>query len=297
MSLPNSPPSYVGRFAPSPSGNLHFGSLITALSSYLQARTENGRWWLRVDDLDTPRNVPGATAAIQRCLEAHALHWDSIYYQSEHIPDYLENLQRLQAQRRVFACQCSRKTVLAAGGVYPGTCRDKQLPWQGNALRLRNDSTSGQLNDALLGLIDSDDPMINDDFILRRRDGIIGYHLASVTDDINMGVTQVVRGADLLLPSICQLSLYKQLDGTAPEMLHLPVACFADGRKLSKQNHAPELKSQQAPLNLLEALRYLGQRPPSELLPCSAQAVIDWALAHWNPEAIPVKTEINLTSL
>jgi glutamyl-Q tRNA(Asp) synthetase len=297
MTLPNNSRTYVGRFAPSPSGNLHFGSLVTALTGYLQAKTQHGRWWLRLDDLDTPRNVPGADTAIQRCLESHALYWDHIYYQSKHLNDYHQNLLKLHTQERVFACACSRKQVMASGGVYSGTCREKHLSWDNHALRLRNDVQAGHLNDAVLGIIDSGDPLVSDDFILRRRDGIIGYHLASVTDDINMGVTEVVRGADLLLPSICQVTLFTLLQREAPDMMHIPVVCFLDGRKLSKQNRAPQLDPDVAAENLYNALMFLGQEPAAELKHCSAKEVMSWALMHWRSERIPAKTKINLLSL
>lgn len=284
--------SYIGRFAPSPSGNLHFGSLVTALASYLQTRSMRGYWWLRIDDLDTPRNVAGAADAIQACLKLHGLLWDDLYIQSEHLDDYQKKLQQLADKQLVFPCNCSRKIVQEAGGIYPGTCRDKNLSGEQCALRFRNEAVSGTIDDLILGRYESRDDAVGDDFILLRRDGIYGYHLASVTDDINMGVTEIVRGADLLLPSICQTQLFSSLGANIPSMLHIPIACYQDGRKLSKQNRAPELDNTKASENLWLGLRYLGQNPPDIIRTATPEDILIWGREHWQIDRIPAKTSI-----
>lgn len=285
---------YIGRFAPSPSGNLHLGSLITALASYLQAKSKNGLWLLRIDDLDTPRNVRGAESAILKTLESHGLFWDQHYRQSERLDRYEANLQRLINANLVFACECTRKILAGFGGVYPGSCRNKSLPTPGHALRFRNDADSLRIEDSVFGIREESSDAARDDFVLRRRDGIYGYHLASVSDDIDMGITEVVRGADLFFPSLCQSALFDALEARIPAMLHVPVASSAVGKKLSKQNHAPAVGHQQATGNLIMALRFLGQAVPGELSRSSVEIVMQWAQLNWQPSAIPAKTEIIL---
>lgn len=283
---------YRGRFAPSPSGNLHFGSLVTALASYLLARQANGQWLLRIDDIDTPRVKPGASESILGTLEAHGLLWDeAVYYQSEHIDRYEHCLRQLQQQNNCYFCDCTRQAIKARAPHYDGYCRHRQLSGRDCAVRLKNPAESLVLHDVLLGDIQLPKEVTNEDFVLRRRDAIWGYHLVAVLDDLNQGITQVVRGADLLLPSACQLVLYKLIRKAPPSFLHIPVAVSAPGKKLSKQNHSPELDNRRANDNLLQALAYLGLKTPSPLHGAPCSELLLWAEAHWQVDNLSKTSE------
>ena len=284
--------NYRGRFAPSPSGNLHFGSLVTALASYLIAKQQGGKWLLRIDDIDQPRVKPGATANILKTLEAHGLCWDEPeYYQSQHLDYYREVLSQWQQQSWCYFCDCTRKAIKARGSLYDGHCRERQLQQDGCAIRIKNPGQSLALADARLGQVDVPADVINEDFVLQRRDGIFGYHLVAVLDDLRQGVTQVVRGADLLLPSACQLVLYRVLQQPAPSFLHIPLAVSAPGKKLSKQNHSPELDNTRVDDNLLAALQFLGADVPQSLCGAGKDSLLNWALQHWNIDNLPPSLE------
>ncbi|MCC2606645.1 tRNA glutamyl-Q(34) synthetase GluQRS [Planctobacterium marinum] len=287
---------YRGRFAPSPSGNLHFGSLVTALASYLIAKKQQGTWLLRIDDIDQPRVKPGATDSILKTLEAHGLYWDEpVYYQSQHLDYYRETLTRWQQQGYCYYCDCTRQAIKARGTLYDGFCRARKLSQPGCAVRIKNPGQSLALNDARLGQIQVPDEVINEDFVLQRRDGIFGYHLVAVLDDIQQNVTQVVRGADLLLPSACQLVLYNLLHHPTPSFLHIPLAVSSPGKKLSKQNHSPELDETQVQQNLCSALDFLGADIPPELLRTDKDRLLNWAVQHWNPDNLPSTLEKKVT--
>lgn len=286
------PERYRGRFAPSPSGPLHFGSLVTALAGYLRAKSQRGVWLLRIDDIDPPRQPEGAVDSILRCLEAHHLHWDgSVYYQSQQAQRYHQILDWLQQQGLSYACQCTRKTIKASGGRYLGTCRDLNLPTPDHAIRLNNKQGYPQFQDNLLGAISIPQDVASEDFVIHRKDGLFAYHLASVVDDIHLGISEIVRGADLLYPSACQLSLYHTLGVTAPQYLHLPLAVTANGLKLSKQNHAPALQVSAAGPNLLAAMAFLGLAPPAELQGATVATILDWGLENWQLRKVPKLTE------
>lgn len=221
---------YVGRFAPSPTGRLHFGSLIAATGSYLQARSQGGRWLVRIDDLDPPRQQPGASAHILRTLEAYGLHWDGeVVYQSRRTSVYLHALEKLLDTGHAYHCDCSRKDVDARGRigpfglVYPGTCRARGLSsGRGRSLRLRTHDRPISFDDALQGHYGQRLESEVGDFIVRRADGLIAYHLAVVVDDAAQGVTQVARGADLLDSTPRQIHLQQLLGLPTPDYLHLP---------------------------------------------------------------------------
>ncbi len=281
----------VGRFAPSPSGPLHLGSLVAAVGSYLFARAAGGRWRLRIDDLDPPRVVPGAAAQQLRALEAYGLHWDGpVVYQSRRGEAYAAALERLAAAGHTFPCACSRAQVRAAGGVYPGTCRNGLPPGRrGRSLRLRVPEQPVAFLDRLRGPQRQDLARLGGDFVVRRADGPYAYPLATVVDDAAMGVTQVVRGGDLLAATGRQVWLARCLGLPVPDHAHLPLVATAAGEKLAKGSGAPPLplESPARERTLHRALALLGAAHP-ELPPEAPVAEqLAAALARFRPERIP----------
>ncbi|MCI4187208.1 tRNA glutamyl-Q(34) synthetase GluQRS [Dickeya dianthicola] len=295
--MPESRP-YVGRFAPSPSGDLHFGSLIAALGSYLQARACRGRWLVRIEDIDPPREVPGAAARILSQLEQYGLRWDGdVVYQSRRHDLYRAVLADLQRQGKCYYCTCTRQRLQQIGGHYDGHCRDRGLPPNQAALRLRQSQPVLHFHDRLRGQIDADPMLAREDFIIHRRDGLFAYNLAVVVDDHCQGVTEIVRGADLIEPTVRQLSLYQQLDYPAPAYVHLPLALNADGNKLSKQNHAPALPDGDPRAVLAQALTFLRQPLPAHWRDLSRDALLAWAVAHWSLATVPVGAALTSTEI
>ena len=286
--------SYIGRFAPSPTGPLHLGSLMAAVGSYLEARAHGGRWLLRMEDLDPPREMPGAADAILRDLTALGFQWDGpILYQSQRLEAYAAALDQLQREDRVFACACTRSEIADSavtgieGPVYPGTCRHGLGPGKvARALRVRVESGDMGFEDALQGPIHQD--LVRDigDFVVRRADGCHAYQLAVVVDDAWTGVTHVVRGADLLLSTPRQLHLQALLGHPRPIYMHLPVLVNAAGEKLSKQTHAAPLDLSRPASALWQALEYLRQSPPQSLRHASIDDVWAWAREHWQADAM-----------
>ncbi|GIX22151.1 MAG: glutamyl-Q tRNA(Asp) synthetase [Gammaproteobacteria bacterium] len=287
-------PHVVGRFAPTPSGPLHLGSLFTAVASFLSARAAGGRWLLRLDDLDRDRLEPGAETAILRCLEAHGLHWDDApIRQSARLPLYEAALARLAEDGLLYPCGCSRAQRRAegrpgpAGPVYSGRCRDPARRRPGRALRLANPGGELAVDDALQGRRRWDLAAAVGDILLRRADGVIAYHLANVVDDAELGVSEVVRGADLLDSTPAQALLHRLLGLAPPRWLHLPVLTAADGRKLSKQNRAEPVDVQRSPANLARVLVLLGHPPPAALAGAPPAALLEWARQAWDPARLP----------
>jgi glutamyl-Q tRNA(Asp) synthetase len=285
---------YRGRFAPSPTGPLHFGSLVAALGSFLEARARNGSWLVRMEDLDAPRNVPGAADDILRSLDAHGLAWDEgVSYQSTRRSLYAEALRGLDARGLVYACACTRReladSAIAPDGaaVYPGTCRAGLPPARvGRAVRLRVDG-SVRVDDAIQGSVVQNLETDVGDFVLRRADGIYAYQLAAVVDDAAQRITGIVRGADLWWSTPRQVYLQRALGVPTPEYAHLPVVVDGHGRKLSKQTLARRLDDGAAADNLLSALRFLGQDTLERRAYADANAVVAWARARWDPARIP----------
>ncbi|MGL5395396.1 MAG: tRNA glutamyl-Q(34) synthetase GluQRS, partial [Shewanella sp.] len=225
---------YVGRFAPSPSGALHFGSLVAALGSYLRARSLGGKWLIRIEDIDPPREVKGAADDILCTLEAYGFEWDdSVLYQSARTDAYQAKLDELLAEDNAYFCQCSRKQIQAMGGIYDGRCHQLATPHQSGAIRLVNRAQVAEFSDNLMGKVVVDHDFATEDFIIKRSDGLYAYQLAVVLDDAHQGISEVVRGCDLIEASCRQLSLYQSLGLTAPQWLHLPLACLTPGFKLS----------------------------------------------------------------
>lgn len=288
---------YRGRFAPSPTGPLHFGSLIAALASCLEARCRGGEWLLRIEDVDTPRNVPGAADAILRTLEAFGFVWDGpLLYQSRRVAAYEAALDVLRGQGLLYPCACSRSEIAAAavrtavdgGAVYPGTCRNGLRPGaEARAWRLRVDDAVMVFEDRLQGRIAQHLADEVGDFVLRRADGIHAYQLAVVVDDASQGITDIVRGADLLASTPRQLWLQQCLGYPRPGYAHLPVATNPAGEKWSKQTLAPALAAGKAAAELVRALRFLGQPAPAGLAAAPVAEVWDWALANWSFATIP----------
>ncbi len=292
---PMSDKSYVGRFAPSPTGPLHFGSLVAALGSCLEARCRGGRWLLRMEDVDEPRCSAAAATEIARTLEALGFAWDgSVMTQSNRKGRYREVLDRLRAAACVYACACTRKeladSALAIDGaaLYPGTCRNG-LP-EGKTARTWRLAVAGEriaFEDAIQGCVRQDLSCEVGDFVLLRADGYFAYQLAVVVDDADQGVTHVVRGADLLDSTPRQILLQRRLGLPTPGYAHLPVAVNARGEKLSKQTGAPAIDALRPAAALVAALDFLGQQPPAELATASVADVWSWARDRWNLAAVP----------
>ncbi|MFP4132513.1 MAG: tRNA glutamyl-Q(34) synthetase GluQRS, partial [Thiohalospira sp.] len=300
MDHPPAPAPYRGRFAPSPTGPLHFGSLVAAVGSYLRARAAGGAWLLRMDDIDTPRNVPGAADGILRDLEGLGLEWDGpVVYQSDCLEAYTAALERLLEQGAAYPCACSRAEVRAASeaaglapGVYPGTCRGGTGGRPGRSVRLRTDGARIAFTDGLLGRQKQDLEAAVGDFVIRRADGLFAYQLAVVVDDAAAGITEVVRGSDLLDSTPRQIHLYRRLGLPEPAWFHLPIAVTPAGEKLSKQTGAEAIGGEAAPEALWQALAFLGQAPPAALRGAPGPELLAWAEAHWDPGSIPARAAL-----
>ncbi len=293
--MPTSP-VYRGRFAPSPTGPLHFGSLIAALGSFLQARNQHGEWWVRIENIDPPREAAGAIDAILYSLEAHGLTWDGeVQYQSDRQERYAAALEDIRRMGRLYACQCSRQQIANAAGhkggplIYPGTCRNKAVPGRSPyARRVNTQDSHIQFADTLQGTQQVDLEKDSGDFVLQRSDGLYSYQLAVALDDAEQGMTEVVRGNDLLASTPRQIFIQQLLDFIPPRYTHLPVAIdAASGEKLSKQTLAPALQDNLAVQNLWRALDFLGQRPPTELRHTSVEELLGWAIPRWQLNTVP----------
>jgi len=287
--------SYRGRFAPSPTGALHFGSLVAALASWLDARAKSGTWLVRIDDLDQARIVPGAQDAILRALEACALDWDGTPVRSSAFAAQHETaLAMLRAGGWVYPCACSRREIADSGAsgiqgaVYPGTCRGG-LPGgrPPRAERLRTGHPPIEFTDSVQGRVVQAVEHDIGDFVLRRADGPCAYQLAVVVDDTAQGITDVVRGADLLDSTPRQILLAHRLGVPVPRYAHVPVAVNAEGQKLSKQTHARTLHPTHPGAAVNAALAFLGHPAPSELAAAPAAELLAWARSAWTLAGVP----------
>jgi glutamyl-Q tRNA(Asp) synthetase len=289
------PSRYRGRFAPSPTGPLHFGSLVTALASWCDARASGGEWLVRMEDLDRPREVPGAADAILAGLAAFGLVADAaVMYQSRRDDRYAVALARLAAAGHVYGCACTRREIADSavhgidGPVYPGTCRGGVPP--GRTPRATRVHTSGAriaFEDRLQGRIEQDLERAVGDYVLHRADGLYAYQLAVVVDDAEQAITDVVRGADLLDSTPRQIHLQHLLGLQTPRYMHIPVATNAAGEKLSKQTLATAIDRYPPARALFAALVFLGQGPPTGLAEGEVQAVLAWAVRHWDRARLP----------
>ncbi|WP_405221899.1 tRNA glutamyl-Q(34) synthetase GluQRS [Lentisalinibacter sediminis] len=281
----------VGRFAPSPTGPLHFGSLLAAVASYLEARVRGEQWLLRIEDIDPPREEAGAGEAIVRCLEVYGFQWDGpVLRQSRNEKRHRAAVERLLADGLAYPCRCTRRVLArtarqgAMGPIYPGTCRDGGGRGA-RAIRVRTTDEPIAMVDRLQGPIEQRLESELGDFVIRRRDGLVAYQLAVVIDDAVDGVTDVVRGIDLLDSTPRQIHLQRLLGLPTPSYMHIPVAVGADGEKLSKQTGAAPItiEAQAVAPTLCRALAGLRQEPPADLAGASPDAVWEWALANWRP--------------
>ncbi|UVM41764.1 tRNA glutamyl-Q(34) synthetase GluQRS [Pseudomonas sp. B21-017] len=280
--------AYIGRFAPTPSGHLHFGSLVAALASYLDARSVGGRWLVRMEDLDPPREEPGAQAAILKALESYGFEWDGeMVRQSDRHAAYAEVLNRLFSQGLAYACTCSRKQLEPYHGIYPGFCRNAGHGTENTAIRVRVPELEYHFIDRVQGEFRQHLGREVGDFVIRRRDGLYAYQLAVVLDDAWQGITDIVRGADLLDSTPRQLYLQELLGLPQPRYLHIPLITQPDGHKLGKSYRSPPLTEDQATPLLLRALRALGHTPVIELNDATPREVLNWGIAHWDASLIP----------
>lgn len=289
------PPAYVGRFAPSPTGPLHLGSLVAALGSHLDARAAGGRWLVRIEDLDAPRCIPGGDAQILRTLERFGLTWDGpVLRQSERLPLYEQALARLRAAGCTFECSCSRRE-LAGQEVsgYPGTCRDGPQRAGPTATRFRiDDAAQVCFEDRLQGACHFALRALGD-VVIRRRDGLVAYQLAVVVDDAAQDITDVVRGADLLASTPWQIALQGALGLPSPRYAHLPLVVEPDGAKLAKSRRSVPLDPQDPGPALVQALQLLRQAPPAELATASPARILEWAVPSWRPERLQGLREVS----
>lgn len=280
---------YIGRFAPSPSGPLHFGSLVTAVGSYLQARHCHGQWLVRIDDIDPPREVEGAGDKILEQLTDFGLWWDQkVVYQSQNHHHYQRQIDQWLANGSAYYCQCTRAQIRSSGGRYDGHCRHLQLPPSDHyAIRVHCSQPAEGFMDQRYGWQTLEPQLADEDMIIRRRDGFYAYNLAVVIDDRAAGVTEIVRGCDLLEPTARQCNIYRMLGVNEPTYLHLPLVVDAYGRKLSKQNHAPALTKEHCLTQLHEALAFLGHPVPPSWQNDTPHELLAKMATIWDYRAIP----------
>lgn len=276
--------SYIGRFAPSPTGPLHFGSLLTAVASYCDAKANHGKWLVRIEDTDIPRIYPNSETHILSCIDAFQFEPDAeIIFQKDRLAIYEQVLDQLKQQHAIYACQCTRK-MLGSNHIYAGTCRDLNLDFAEQAIRLKVDDLLICFEDRLQGRQCSNLKDDLGDFVLKRRDGIISYQLAVVVDDYLQGITHVVRGADLLDNTARQIWLGSILNYPSLSYMHLPLAMNDQGQKLSKQNLAQALDVSKASELLQQAILALGQ-PNVELN--QPRIMLQQAVQQWDVNLIP----------
>jgi len=289
----------VGRFAPSPTGPLHLGSLICALATFLDARANNGTWLVRMEDLDPPREVPGAAESILNSLKAHGLYWDrEVLWQSQRDEAYAAVVEQLLTSGKAFHCDCSRAQLAQHNNIYQGHCRNRKLPADtAAAVRVRVEGeTAISVSDQLQAPLQEDVASAVGDFIIRRRDRLYAYQLAVVVDDSWQGINQVVRGSDLYDSTPRQVFLQQLLALPTPTYTHIPVITNGEGQKLSKQTHAPALNDDQAIDNLRLALHFLGQSPPASQIR-RLDLLLQHAVEHWQIRTIPARMGIPESSI
>jgi glutamyl-Q tRNA(Asp) synthetase len=289
--------TYRGRFAPSPTGPLHFGSLVAAVASFLEAKTAGGEWLVRIEDLDTARVVPGSADDILKTLDTFQFHWDGpVLYQSTRTAAYEDALQRLLRLEVAFHCSCSRSEIEAAQPMprrvgeearYPGWCRaGVRSPNRNLAVRFRVDDTVGRFEDKVQGDVSIDLTTDAGDFVIKRRDGLFAYQLAVIVDDDAQGISHVVRGVDLLNSTPRQLLLQRALGMKHPEYAHVPVVIDENKVKLSKSAGAGALNVNRPSEEIWRALRFLRQSPPLELRLSTLPEIWDWAARNWQVHSV-----------
>jgi glutamyl-Q tRNA(Asp) synthetase len=282
---------YRGRFAPSPTGPLHFGSLVAAVASYLQALKNNGIWLVRVEDIDPTREHPESARQILDSLEAHGFRFEPPLFQSTRLDNYNDIIEQLIADNAAYRCSCSRKEIRKSapagciGHIYPGTCRDgaDTTARPATSVRMRTTNEEISFTDQLQGELNCHPESEIGDFLIRRGDGLVAYQLAVVIDDYAQGITEIVRGTDLLKPTFMQIWLRKILTYPEPAYMHFPVATGPDDRKLAKQTGAPKIDNNRPLDNLFEALAFLDQNPDIRLKSLSLDEFWKEATVLWNP--------------
>ncbi|MCW8910814.1 MAG: tRNA glutamyl-Q(34) synthetase GluQRS [Gammaproteobacteria bacterium] len=297
-------PHYRGRFAPSPTGPLHFGSLIAAVASYCQARRMQGDWLVRIEDVDETRTVPGSADDILRTLDNYGFEWDDeVLYQTHRKPAYEEALQQLLSSDLIYRCICSRKDLQEQakqgelGFIYPGFCASKHYPENTqSALRIRTQDQLIEFEDQIMGLYGQNLKQQLGDFIVRRRDGLFAYQLAVVVDDECQQITEIIRGSDLLDSTPRQIYLQQQLNFSTPAYAHLPIAINQQGDKLSKQTGALAIHANTSVTSLVRAMDFLGQCPESGLKKASLSTFWQWAMEYWDIGMVPDTQKILYTS-
>ena len=291
---------YIGRFAPSPTGDLHFGSLVTAVASYLEARHHDGQWHLRIDDLDEQRCIPGKDKDLITTLETFGFQWNGpIVYQSKTLPHYRAALEHLKEKDLVYACDCSRKTIEkiaikgVEGPIYPESCLNKNLSLDDNlAIRVKTLDVPQAFFDKRFGLQSQNVKKEIGDYVVYRADGYFAYQLAVVVDDHHAGITHVVRGADLLSSTPRQISVQQMLGYPQLNYFHVPLVLGKDGKKLSKSENGPKVNHQKPIQTLLAAWHYLGQSMPDEA-PGSLDEFWKWATSEWHFSSVPREGTLN----
>lgn len=287
---------YIGRFAPSPTGPLHFGSLLAALASYLDAKSQHGQWLIRIEDLDPPREMPAAKALILKALDVYGLHSDqNIIYQSDRSEIYQTVLNQLIKSKRVFPCTCSRKQLSVSQGIHYGHCNSATssaliapitapFAWRFDSQQTIDIDSAGDIKflDQLQGSFSQSIERDIGDFVVKRKELLWAYQLAMVVDDHHQGITHVVRGIDLIDSTLRQNMLQAVLNFSQPHYAHIPVACAPNGQKLSKQNLAPALDLNNPENNLWRALSWLRQEPPENLRRASVKEMLAWGIEHWD---------------
>lgn len=280
---------YVGRFAPSPTGPLHFGSLLAALASFLDARSRQGRWLVRMEDLDRAREFPGAANSILSTLEAFQLHWDGdVLFQSRRFEAYQYALEYLRGKGLLYPCNCPRQRMQSLRGLYDGHCRQHPpAPEDSCAVRIKVPNEVWSFQDRIQGTCEQNLARDCGDFVLYRRDNVPAYQLAVAVDDDWQNITHIVRGYDLLDSTPRQLYLQNALEISQPVYAHIPLASSDSGQKLSKQNLARPLDAANAGESLYQALKFLGQQPPGALRHEAPATQIAWAISHWDIQTVP----------
>lgn len=296
---------YIGRFAPSPTGPLHFGSLVAAVASFCEAKVHKGKWLVRMEDLDKPREIKGAATTILYQLEAYGFEWDeTVVYQSQRSELYADALKKLNLKQLIYPCTCTRKEIADSstsfgvdGRIYPKIClHHPTKPNTPIAWRIKTNNAVISFHDDIQQLIQQNIDHDVGDFILKRADGLFAYQLAVVVDDAAQGITHIVRGADLLDSTPRQIYLQQQLDFSTPQYAHVPVATNANSEKLSKQTLAKPIEVNAASQLLYDALCFLGQQPPADISTAQLNTIWQWALEHWNISAVAQTRQIIIAS-
>ena len=292
-------PIYVGRFAPSPTGPMHFGSLVAAVSSYLDAKFNNGLWLVRVEDLDPPREPAGASELILNQLLTLGLEWDKeVLFQSKRIDAYQSALDELSEKSLTYRCDCTRGSIRAKGAIYDGYCRTRiKAPRQNFAIRVRTSNTPIRFRDEIRGAFEQNLEKDVGDFVILRKDNLFAYHLAVVVDDDFQQITHIIRGSDLIDSTPRQIYLQKELGLKTPNYAHIPIAVNDQDVKLSKQNFSQGIEIKNASALVFKSLKFLGQDPPSVMIKASVQEQLQWAICNWDIHAVPKLANIRERSL